>query len=142
MLLIPLYLLLFQHFGDDSAEFNDFYNQAVYFIIGLEILLAAYIIWLLKNPDAFEITLSAEEFSVYHPLSKQWTFKVKPQQIAEVKHCYGIDSGATIQVILKDGSKYYLCQNYNYSRQKLYQYLGQINPDITLPDNPYYFKKS
>ena len=105
-------------------------------LIVIELIFISVIIWFLTHPARFFIRVTESEFSVSHPLFKEWTFSVEPQAIAEIAVTSNRQSrSVTTSVKMKDGSSYTVCPNYAYSRKKLYDALRQANPAIKAPKN-------
>ncbi|MDP4547224.1 hypothetical protein [Marinobacter sp. MDS2] len=142
ILLIPVLLFAFHHFFQDKANFSEIYDIAVKAGMAVMVVLTGIFLWFLKSKEKFEIYVTANEFYSYHPIFKEWCFSVNPKDIVEIEHHLRIDTSAmtNINVYLKDGTKVQICQNYPFSRKKLYSALEQANAEIQFPDNPNVFK--
>ncbi|MFV8570202.1 hypothetical protein ACNQ6O_03235 [Marinobacter sp. SBS5] len=141
-MLIPILLFAFHYFLKDKANFSDVYEIAVKVGVAAMVVLFGIFLWFMKSKEKFEIYVTENEFHSHHPMFKDWCFSVHPKDIVEIEHHLRVDSTAmtNINVHLKDGTRVQICQNYPFSRKKLYSALGQVNPDIRFPDNPNVFK--
>lgn len=140
MPILPFWLLLLMHFGTPKTENSNFIQIATYAIIGVEIVIVGCLTWLLRNPASFEIRLTENEFSISHPISKWWSFTVKPSDVMSIENVMDIHSVYDrIFINMINGERHALCCNYFYSRKKLYAALAKVNPSIIFPKNPYLF---
>ena len=142
ILLIPVLLFAFHYFFKDKPNFPQIYDIAVKAGVAVMVVLTGIFLWFLTSKEKFEIYVTGNEFYSHHPMFKEWCFSVDPMDIVEIEHHLRIDSSAmtNINVYLKDGKKVQICQNYPFSRKKLYSALEQANPQIQFPDNPNVFK--
>ena len=141
ILLIPILLFAFHYFFKDKANFSEIYDIAVKAGVAAMVVLSGIFLWFLKSKEKFEIYVTGNEFYSHHPMFKEWCFSVDPKDIVEIEHHLRVDSSAmtNINVYLKDGTKVQICQNYPFSRKKLYAALEKVNPEIQFPDDPNVF---
>lgn len=143
MFFLPFVFWLFVQLTQDNLEvYNKFSEYLKYILAILEVVLIATTIWLLTHPEKFYIKLTNSEFSSYHPIYKEWTFSVNPQEIIEIEQKTDNDAQLNlISIQMHNGSSFLLCPNYSFNRKKLYTALVQVNPNIKIPKNTWLFSK-
>ncbi len=130
MVFLPLWIELFSSLGKDIPE------MVYHVLFAVEILLFAYMVWGITHSSCFEIKLSHAEFSVNHPVFKEYCFTVKPENIDNIEQVADIDGDyLTIWINMKGGQSHQFCKNFSYSRSELYKALQKVNPYIKLPDD-------
>lgn len=141
LLVLPTYYLFY--LGGHHPQHEDVLQLILYALVAIELVLGAWLIWLLTHPATFEIRLSPDEFTIIHPTFSRWSFSVHPQDILRIEQdITGVDFRQEIRrLVLRDGQTFQICPNYRYSRKKLYAALKQANPAIELPRNPHHFRK-
>lgn len=139
--LFPVYLLIIKFFWQEQAAYAEFYQMAVYIVIGVEAVLAGLCVWFFSHPAIFEIIVRDDEFTIHHATFKSDDFSVDPQAIEKIEHVASIDQSPSIIMQLTNGKRHYLSMNYNYSRKKLYAALQQVNPSIEVPEKVYRFTR-
>jgi hypothetical protein len=141
MALFPLYLVLLKFWWQEETAYIEFYQVAIYIVIGVEIVLAALCVWFFTHPALFEIIVREDEFTIHHATFKSDDFSIHPNTINKIEHVATVQQDTYIIMQLNDGTKHYLSMNYRYSRKKLYAALAQANPAIELPDSVYRFTR-
>ena len=141
MLFLPFILWLFlQLVRENQAVYEQFLVYAKYIIAIAELVLLSLVVWFLTHPAKFYIKLTNSEFSSFHPVFKEWTFSVSPQEIVEIEQNTDREAQSSIILVkLTNGSSYSLSPNYAYSRKKLYQALRLVNPNIKTQKNTWLF---
>ena len=143
ILILPLLLYIFEYIAKDTSNFKEMYLLAEKIALSISVILIVIFIWFLRSKEKFEIYVTESEFYSYHPLFKEWCFSVSPKDIKSIKNNSGYTSGhifTNIHMYLHSGVIYQICQNYSFSRKKLYGALKSVNPNIELPENFYVFK--
>lgn len=142
ILLLPILLYILTVVAKDQAGFESFYATAKVGAIVIGVVLFSVMLWFFMSNDKFEIYVTRDEFHSLHPNFEAWCFTVNPKDIKSIRNHYGSGSKMTrIDMLMKDGTKYEICPNYNYSKAKLFKALKQVNSSIEVPDNAHIFKQ-
>ncbi|MFQ3230053.1 hypothetical protein [Reinekea sp.] len=142
ILLIPILLYVLTVVAKDQAGFYEVYATVKFGAFAIGLVLFTVMLWFLLSKDKFEIYVTRDEFHSLHPSMEEWCFTVSPQDIESINNHYSSGSQMTrIDMLMKDGNRYQICPNYNYSKTKLFSALKQANPSIEIPENAHTFKK-
>jgi hypothetical protein len=140
MAVLPAYYYLFEYIVRNKPNHDHMVEMVGYGLAAVGVAMAVMAVAFARSDRKFEIRLTQNEFSITHPLFKEWTFSVDPQNIKSIEHHMDTGGYTSISMTLRDGACYQICKNYRYSRKGLYDALKKVNPGIALPDNPYLFK--
>lgn len=134
MLFLPIVLGAFLYLVKNSDQLERIQTIILITLFVAEFFLSVLIVWLLRYPAEFYIRLTKAELRSYHPMFKEWTFSVDPQEIVEISQTTDREAiSSSIRIIMRDGASYLLSPNFSYDRKQLYQALAHLNPAIILP---------
>jgi hypothetical protein len=134
-------LYIFLLLAKGHSDFEQIDTIAKLIVLVIEIILIGVMVWFLKSKQKFELYVTENEFHSEHPVFEEWCFTVNPKDIKQIKHHLNIGSGtSSINMIMNNGDVHYICDNYAYSRKKLYEALKKANPSIEFPENISVFK--
>lgn len=105
-----------------------------------ELLMLWRLCWLLRHPASFVLKLTDTEFSSQHPTFARWCFVAKVADIITIEQRTDVDAMLRLIVVrMQNGNEHLICPNYNFNRQLLYQKLKELNPQLVIPAQPWWF---